>query len=379
MAHKENNIPCTTRRESTTGDAPSADKAVLSAVITRLRLPLIMGVLLIHSNVPQLQLASTGSLPDAPAWAITAVSNVALMLDSTVTQVFFFISGLLFFFNTSELPLSVYRQKLRRRVTTLLVPYLIWNVVFLAFHAAKAHFGISQGSAASTAADWLRSACSAFWNYSDDCPADLPLWYVRDLMVVVVFTPLIRLLVKRPFAAAGLPILAAWACLFPSISATGINPRAFFYFALGAFFSVNKMPPAPSKGPATAAAVLALTATTVFAQQVFFSPTGEIFRLLAVWGIIATALGTLPHCHGKAFGRWIESMSGTTFFIYAAHALFATLSVKALSAAIHTSGAAQLFAVFLLSPLLTLAATMALHGILQRLAPRLARMLGGMR
>lgn len=372
MPQKENN-------KNTTGSTLSADKAVLSRVITRLRLPLVMGVLLIHSNVPQLQLVHTGTLPYAPAWAITAVSNVALMLDNTVTRVFFLISGLLFFFNTSELPLAVYREKLRRRASTLLLPYILWNIIFLFFHTAKAHFGFSQDTHYAPFSEWLQGACSAFWNYTDCCPADLPLWYMRDLMVVIVLSPLIRLLVKGKFAAIGIGVLAAWACLFPSFSTTGINPQAFFYFALGSFFSINNMLPTQEKGTTAAAALLVLTVITVFAQQVFSSPLAEAVSLFAVWSIIVAAMGLLSRHSNNRLGRWMDSVSSISFFIYAAHALFATLSVMVVGTEIEISSAAGLIAVFLLSPLLTLAATLLLHRALHRFAPQLARMLNGTR
>lgn len=45
---------------------------------------------------------------------------------------FFCISGYLFFRNLDKWDWSVFGQKLRRRISTLLLPYLLWNIVSFA-------------------------------------------------------------------------------------------------------------------------------------------------------------------------------------------------------------------------------------------------------
>lgn len=353
------------------------DMPLMSAAVSQLRLPLIMGVLLIHSNVPALQQAWTGSLPDAPQWALQAVGNVSLTLDRTVTSVFFFISGFLFFLGSEPFSAAVWRGKLRRRASTLLLPYLIWNAVFLIFHFAKSIFSPSAGIPVGSGRGIIGSAVCAFWNYTDGCPADLPLWYVRDLMVTVLFAPLIRILVRAKSAAAGVPLLAAWLWLFPQAGVAGVNPQAFFYFALGAFFSVNGISLTIRRRTVVVAAALVVVTITVFAQQAFGSACGEAFRLAAVAAIVTIGFGASPMRQNSRTGRAWRQISGITFFIYAAHALFASASVRLLCSAIPTSNAAGLLAVYVLSPLLTLAATLLLHAILHRLSPLSARVLNG--
>lgn len=353
------------------------DMPFMSAAVSRLRLPLIMCVLLIHSNVPALQRAWTGSMPDAPQWALQAVGNTSLMLDRTATSVFFFISGFLFFLGSEPFSAAVWRGKLRRRASTLLLPYLIWNAVFLLFHFTKNIFSPSVGIPGDSGRGIIGSVCRAFWIYADGCPADLPLWYVRDLMVTVLFAPLIRILVQRKSAAVGVPLLAAWLWLFPQMGVAGVNPQAFFYFALGAFFSVNGISLAIRRRTVVVAAALVVVAITAFAQQTFGSAFGEVFRLAAVAAIVAIGFGVPPQIRSSHGGRVWRWASDITFFIYAAHALFASASVRLLCVAIPTSNAAGLLAVYVLSPLLTLAATLIFHFILNRLSPLSARILNG--
>lgn len=367
------------QHQSDTDSTFQRDMPIMSAAISRLRLPLIIGVLLIHSNVPALLQSWTGSMPCAPQWALQAVSNVSLTLDRTVTSVFFFISGFLFFLGSAPFSAAVWRGKLRRRASTLLLPYLIWNAAFLLFHAAKSIAAPSADISGTSTRGIIGSVCSAFWNYTDGCPADLPLWYVRDLMVATLFAPLIRILVRQRFAAVGIPLLGAWLWLFPEAGATGVNPQAFFYFALGAFFSVNGISPVIRRRTAMAAAAAVLTLITVFAWQAFGSAFGEAFRLMAVAAVLAIGFGALPMLHSHNGSSAWQQVSGITFFIYAAHALFASASVRLLCTAIPTDGAAGLLAVYVLSPLLTLAATLLMHRILSRLSPRFASALNGCR
>ena len=89
--------------------------------------------------------------------------------------------------------------------------------------------------------DWLWS----FWNRSmadaaasHGLPFNYPLWFVRDLMMMVLLSPLIYFCVKklRGFAVALLGLL--W--MFDiGLGIPGFSTVAFFFFAAGAWFSLS--------------------------------------------------------------------------------------------------------------------------------------------
>ena len=180
--------------------------------INALRLPLIILVTYAHSyGAIREEYSLLGS-----GWDTYEVLKI--LVSQTLVKVavpaFFMMSGYLFFANIEKFTKEVYWQKIRRRIITLFIPYIIWNLLM----AVK-----------------LREiSLDAFI-----APANMPLWFLRDLMVVSLLTPIIYIGVKR---------LGWWivAILMP-IYMTGIgaiqpdlNPYAICFFTLGVTLSIKK-------------------------------------------------------------------------------------------------------------------------------------------
>ena len=70
-------------------------------------------------------------------------------------------------------------------------------------------------------------------------PASYQLWFIRDLMVVVLFTPIIWWLTQKynsllTFFLGILWLMALWT------NGSGFPITAFFFFSFGGYFSINK-------------------------------------------------------------------------------------------------------------------------------------------
>ncbi len=220
------------------------NEALQSKVITALRLPLIVCVVLIHVSLMDLAHAREAY----PLFFCVNYLTVEV-IARTAVPLFFFISGFLFFYKTESFSLSIYKQKLRKRFRTLAIPYVSWNAIVILLYIVLQTFlpGLTSGEnkpmADFSALDYL----AAFWDMkmvdadwsSYHMPINYPLWFIRDLMVVVLFSPLVYWLVKRlrGYALAGLAFLWMMAWGMP---VTGFSTTAFFFFAFGAYFSVNK-------------------------------------------------------------------------------------------------------------------------------------------
>ena len=103
------------------------DSVSTSEVISQLRLPLIVLVTFAHSYggvAPGYSLIGSG-------WDSYEVLKlvVSQTLVKVVVPVFFMISGYLFFRNYTP---ADFLKKLRTRLRSLLVPYLLWNAIFAA-------------------------------------------------------------------------------------------------------------------------------------------------------------------------------------------------------------------------------------------------------
>ena len=118
--------------------------------------------------------------------------------------VFFIISGYFFFYNVKEFNNDVYVEKLKKRVLTLLIPYLLWNLLPVFMIVGGNLFSVffkgkSFDALYSFFYDlWNEGIWHIWWDKtSGTMPFDSPLWYVRDLMIVVCLSPVIYWFIKR--------------------------------------------------------------------------------------------------------------------------------------------------------------------------------------
>ena len=113
---------------------------------------------------------------------------------------FFFLSGYLLFRNSDFVDIAVYCGKLKDRFFSLVIPYFIWNALFLCWNffaeyvswipwkASEVHYLTSCSILSYSAKQFFL----AFW-----APIDYPLWYVRALSVLVLLSPPLFFFIKK--------------------------------------------------------------------------------------------------------------------------------------------------------------------------------------
>ncbi len=227
---------------------PVSDKE--SRTIDWLRFPLAVFVIFIHgfgggsSNV-----ADYSSLTSMDIYNITRISFSHVLCQIAVPA-FYFISGYLFFLNVKTWSKEAYINKCKSRFKTLVIPYLLWNLLaiivvlskkvyngmevmefFQKYSVFKLCWNINVWNAEMK--NWI--GLSAYRTG----PINIPLWFLRDLIVVVFFTPVIYQLIKK---WGKIVIIVLGFCYVSRIwfvtSGFGIN--GFFFFSFGAYFSINK-------------------------------------------------------------------------------------------------------------------------------------------
>lgn len=166
------------------------------------------------------------------AFCSTAQLLISGALGSLAVPMFFAISGYLFFVGAGSVA-DVFR-KMRKRVRTLVIPFVIGCLFFPLFYFLVEFFPFSArfingGSFIATlsgmsAADVVHHLFFAnpIWAFH--------LWFVRDLIAIVAVTPLL-FYVRR---------IGPVACLIPLVFIVVWGgeslPRSFFFFLLGSFF-----------------------------------------------------------------------------------------------------------------------------------------------
>lgn len=235
---------------------------IASQTITLSRFPLAVMVVFIHSvgdlNAPYAHLRDFISHP----------------LLSFVVPAFFIMSGYLFFLNIEDKPVSVwYKYKIKNRVKTLLIPYICWNLVTLMLDFLK----YVRHSAC-----WINYDNTSVWSivyktFLDYQPIDLPLWYIRDLILLVIISPILYNLLRR-FACLSIIAIAIW--YFIGIKVL-INPVSMLFFSLGGLLAIKNedLLMLNKKWKIT----LAIFVVCIFPVFLFFDSSVYVARIYAVF------------------------------------------------------------------------------------------------
>ena len=201
-------------------------------VIGQLRFPLIVLVTFAHSYGA----VSDGYSLLTSGWDSYEVLKllVSQTLVKVVVPMFFIISGYLFFANIKTWSAQIYKEKLLRRAKTLLLPYLLWNLLM----AAKLH----MFSWSMFWVYWKPSGVQIDWLGNEQlmtAPANTPLWFLRDLIVISLCTPLIYYAIKK-LGSWLLVVLAIFYLSGVCAFIPGLSAYALFFFTFGSFLAIRQ-------------------------------------------------------------------------------------------------------------------------------------------
>lgn len=192
----------------------------ISDVIMLSRFPLAVLVVFIHS---------VGDINGSYYHLRDFISHPLL---SFVVPAFFIISGYLFFMNVEGRTISKwYRDKIKKRAKTLLLPYVIWNLITLTLDFLKyVRHSIC----------WINYGDTSLWgvinkSFFDYMPIDLPLWYIRDLIILVVISPALYYLLKK-VTYLFVVVIGIWYFIGGNFI---INPVSLLFFSLGGLLAIR--------------------------------------------------------------------------------------------------------------------------------------------
>ncbi|MDR0733047.1 MAG: acyltransferase [Dysgonamonadaceae bacterium] len=299
-----------------------------SQVIDFLRFPLIVGVLFIHNKSAMVTIANEtfGSEAFLPLHSVCS-NLLSVVLGGISVPLFFFISGFLFFLNIEKFNIQSYGNKLRTRTKTLLIPYLFWNLFLITIYAVIAIFPALKGLISSSIEFNMSAFLHYLWDTRGGMPIVYPFWFVRDLMVVVIFTPVIFLTIKyiRIYAVIILGILWYfnwWLAL------SGFGICCMFFFSAGAYFSINKrnIIELYAKIKLLSFILYPIIAvvdllTIEYAYNVFIHKINIIVGILFCFNFVA-------HLFEKGKIKAHPFLSSASFFVFAIHNPFILIKLK---------------------------------------------------
>lgn len=290
-------------------------RPITERVIDLLRFPLIVGVVIIHAvNMPM------SNIPDERSFDVSPFYNIISRLFSdiimsSVVPTFFLISGFLFFYKVESFGKREYVRKLKSRFRTLLIPYLFWNLltfvvlnIAIKFPALDKVMQINHYEGAESIITSLV------------LPVEAQFWFIKDLMVLVVLSPLVNWLVTRTRHFGIILLAIGWFVSYdlPHINEFGLGFVSSFFFSAGAWCAYNKGNLHWIGKDFKYAWILWACLVVAY----FLLPdgwwNGPLMRLIILLGVITNITAAVYVCE-----RWKLNGGGllaaSSFFIFAAH------------------------------------------------------------
>ena len=204
-----------------------------SNTITWLRFPLIFLIILLHCY-------SVQRLEGSHEIYFKVLYPFSLWLGETGVPGFFFISGFLFYLSK-----KTYSQKLQNRIHTLLIPYLLWNLMLLILYLAAWAIGYPLDINGRSLTDYtLTDYLRLFWDrgsYDNGnfVPLLCPLWYIRNLLIMSILSPILYYIIRYTREAFLLAATAWWLITYHN----AFIPQTILFFSLGAYFAIFDVNP----------------------------------------------------------------------------------------------------------------------------------------
>lgn len=339
-----------------------------------LRFPLMILVVLIHVLPFELQ-------PIKLAWAADAVFTIVSELIShhlgrIAVPCFFLFSGYFFFFKIQTFNGTFYSKQLSRRWRSLLLPYLLWNMLFVVAVLLKNFLMLEMGGVADELYDQLqnRSWYDILWKG----PFLFPLWYLRDLICMTILSPVFYLLFTYIRWFGLLLLLAAYLMVW-ELNVPGLSTTAIMFYGTGAFLGMYgyDLLLLVSKYKA----LQLFTSLALLGTAAYFSltPAYEYWiRFFTLSGLVCTlSLGNLL-CKSTLLKNSLLSLSDTVFFIYALHTIYIINWLKGgfARSAVFSAGWGKL-AAYLIIPVACLLVCFCLYKFMKRCFPQLLAVLTG--
>ena len=263
---------------------------------------------------------------DADGFVSLFNEKAEFVLKNAVTRfavpMFFILSGISFFRGYDN---SKYFAKIRSRIFTLVIPYLIWNTIWMVFEIACSYTFLSSFFAgrepfALTSVNILKGIF--FYQYN------VPFWFVLDLIIFSLAAPLVHLLVRNKYigiASIGLfAILADFGVEIPA--SIFYYPLSIVFFLMGALIGEHYFDLATRRSKKETRYFSAIFLVTYIVLKTLFPDQQHPLKTLSQVVVFALAAFSLWNIidtfAGKLKPRKIYSRS---FAIYAMHFNIATV------------------------------------------------------
>ena len=314
------------------GARPAAEvsrAATLHDTIEFARVALVIGLVFLHYfNFPyDARPPFQGIDPNGPLVA-TFINGFLTFFFFSAVPLLSTISGWLFFNFAEKDAAGSIRKRIFGRTRSLLVPLIIWNVATLLLAALAQTAAPTTGFAQQFD---IKVATAGAWDYVnavlalDGLPVAFQFWFVRDLFVTVLCTPVLWLMLRHAPLWGAAALAVVWACGFTL--GIFIRTDVLFFFYLGALARRRGID--PRIGPGVTLALLLVYAAVTAARSLAPMVVDLSDPVQAQWLEAATRLvrplgvvacwGLCLQLAATRLGASLATFGGFAFFLHAAH------------------------------------------------------------
>jgi succinoglycan biosynthesis protein ExoH len=307
------------------GSTPSLTKAQLSQIISFSRITLIVGLVFLHyEKFPNSRITPFRGMDTEAFQAATFVNSFILFFFFAVVPLLSMISGWLFFsfLNNARSELT---SRMTRRFKSLYLPLALWNLLYLAILWSVYQLNRVSPILQDINIDFNKAGLLEYFNAVfavTDRPIGFQFWFVRDLFMTVLVSPLLFLMLTRVPLVGAVILGAGWLVGFDFW--IFFRSDVVFFFYIGGLLRMHKAPLEIS-GRMTICLLLAYVALVALRTAApyaiedpqhgltdVFTRGMRLVGVLACWGIFQKVALT-------EFGAWVARFGGFAFFLHAAH------------------------------------------------------------
>ena len=384
-------------------DRNMIDNKQISHTISYLRFPLTVAVVYIHFNIARKGISVHGINygTDNPDWYINTIYLFSYVFASVAVPLFFFISGYLFF-KQKDFNSEIYRQKIYTRMRTLLVPYILWNLIAIVFQGVRLlpiFSSLFPGAYKTEVHISLIRFFNTFFNNTllngvfvspmeytmtemnnEPYPIDIPLWYIRDLMVMVLCSPIIFWLIKKCHIWYVAILGAIWCVknlFFHDGGYVVMLITALFFFSWGGYCGVRGIDFVQEMRKLRWMVLLYIPIAFSDVLTIFTYFNSYIHNVGILLGIIAVINISSRRIEGGSI-RISPILLNSTFFVYALHKLIIDDIAKIIFSALHLPDTTMVMLLFyIVIPIITIIVCILLYKLLNRSFPGVCKLLTG--
>jgi hypothetical protein len=223
---------------------------------------------------------------------------------------------------------------LRKKCKTILLPYLLWNILTILFFYVVQSFSFTKRYFANviirnfTILDWIQAFIGKFTNDVENTTVHYPFvgqfWFLRDLFILSILFLLIKKIIdKLPVFTFGIFfILWIW-----DVNIYIINTSALFFFSLG-YYIVKYNISYKHIDNIKFYDILFMYFITIITRLFFSEYIGIIGQINIIVGILFFIKISSSFIKNNILYKFLNWLKDYAFFVYATHMVVETVLIK---------------------------------------------------